>query len=65
MNWLQSELKMAGWRDWFTVPEEARQNMERLGRENALNSAINALRGYEQEPEVASIIQQIKTLMQK
>ncbi len=57
--------KVAGWRDWFSVPGDARANMEQAARQNALQRAIQSLNGQEHDPQIQQIIQQIRFLMQQ
>ena len=54
--------KMAGMGDWFSVPEEGRQNMEQISRQNAIQDAIRTLSVYQNEPEIAQIIGQLNML---
>lgn len=57
--------KVAGWRDWFSVSDEAKANMERAAKQNALQSAFSALIGQQHDPQIQQIIQQLRNLIQQ
>lgn len=57
--------KVAGWQDWFSIPPEARAQHERNARQAALQNAMRALGGMENDPQIENIIQQIRALMQQ